>query len=394
MAPGTNRHDQPQSRTPPPNDPPTAEPYTNGTMPDVAHKSHDTNSALTDNLDVDTEDGLTDGHDEMSSPEDQSEDDDQSIEQESSVDGQDEQPAQQQNNTPHGQKRKTSDIDLQSHKIAKLSPPVEDKPSKSTSPPTLSPPDRLKLLNFLLSPSSLPFARPKDEEENLRSRPNGGAKTRTYATGPFTPFEELLNAVILARPIGHTLGVRSIRTLLNPPFNLMSPKLIKDMGVDGVRHALDQARTQHRQKTAEDIVCLADAVTNDLGEDHFDVSLERLREECGHDMEKERTLIQKNVKGIGKTGLDIFARRIQGSWGEWYPFADQKTLDALELLGLPGDTQQLKDLLDEDWNDLRTDDVIGDGEESKRRVFVRVLERAIGAHLDDRLDEMKAKAME
>ncbi len=393
MAPGTRRHDPPQSDTPPLHDAPTVEPLTNGTTSYITHNSHDNIDGAVDKTDEITEDGLSNGHDDMISRKAQTEVDGQSIPNGHVEDGPVEQPVQKQDNGPHGKKRKSSGSDTHSHKAARLSSPAEHEPSKNNSP-TLSPTDRLKLLNFLLSPVSLRFARPKDEEESLKTRPNGGAKTRTYATGPFTPFEELLNAVILARPIGHTLGVRTIRTLLNPPYNLMSPKLIKDIGVEGVHQALEQARTQHRQKTAEEIVLLADAVTNSLGEDHFDVSLEKLREVCGHDMEKERTLIQKQVKGIGKTGLDIFARRIQGSWGEWYPFADHRTLDALKNLGLPGDTQQLKAVLDENWDKLRTDDVIGDGEESKRRVFVRVLERAIGAQLEGKLDEMKAKAVE
>ena len=287
----------------------------------------------------------------------------------------------------HGTKRKASNPGTTPHKAPRQSPPTP-KPTK------LSRTDQVKLLNFLLSPASLPLARPEDEAEALKHRPNGGAKTRTYATSPFTPFEELLCALIISRPIGHMLGLRSIRTLLNPPYMLMSPKMIRDMGVEGVRHALDVAKTQHRQKTAEEIVLLAHAVDSTLGEDYFDVSLERVREECGHDMEKEREMIQKNVKGMGKTGLDIFARRIQGSWGEWYPFADQKTLDALEKMGLPRDTQELKSLLDEKWKELNAEDVVGDGEERKRRVFVKVLERAVGAELEGNVDELKAKGLE
>ena len=43
---------------------------------------------------------------------------------------------------------------------------------------------------------------------------------------------------------------------------------------------------------------------------------------------------------------------------------------------------------------MNAEDVIGDGEEKKRRVFVRVLERAVGAALEGRLDDFKAKALE
>ena len=400
MAPGTRRHDPPQAETPPLHDLPKSEPYANGTIADTAHTPQGSIDAAIDKPDVTTENGSPKNQHDMKSQEHQTEGDGvdgQGSQHESVEDSQGEQLAegQEPETSPHGKKRKTSDSDTHSHKVARRSPPAEDTLSPPTPPPPsgLSPTDRIKLFNFLLSPASLTFARTQDEEESLKSRPNGGAKTRTYATGPFTPFEELFNAVILASPIGHMLGARTIRTLLNPPYNLMSPKLIQDIGFEGVLGALEQAKTQHRQKTAEEIILLAEAVSTHLGEDHYDVSLERVREECGHDMEKERQLIQKHVKGIGKMGLDIFARRIQGSWGEWYPFADGTTSYALKNLELPGDGQQLKALLDEDWDKLNTNDVIGDGEEKKRRVFVRVLERAIGAQLEGRLDEMKAKAV-
>ena len=80
------------------------------------------------------------------------------------------------------------------------------------------------------------------------------------------PFEELMCSLILSRPIGHMLGLRSIRTLFNDPHQLNTPKAIKSAGKDGCRVALDEARTQHRQKTADELVLLADAVTEHLGE--------------------------------------------------------------------------------------------------------------------------------
>ena len=387
MPPGT-RHADAHHEGPRANTATIPEPLTNGASPHSTHRpqhhEHEKDRSTTqksrshDQGAMDAKD--TQGQEHSQDPEDTEEELDQ-------------QQIPKPDGPTHGTKRKASSSEDSPHKAARRESLVDGQASKHM-PSMLSAIEQLKLLNFLLSPSSLPFARPKEEAEDLKNRPNGGARTRTYAASPFTPFEELLNSLILSRPIGHMLGVRSIRTLLNPPYNLMSPKLIKDLGADGVRQALDKARTQHRQKTAEEIVLLADAVTDTLGEDHFDVSLERVREQCGHDMEKERKMIQDNVKGMGKTGLDIFGRRIQGSWGEWYPFADQKTSDALEQMGLPRDAEQLKSLLEEHWKELNAEDVIGDGEERKRRIFVRVLERAIGAELEGNLDEMKAKALE
>lgn len=260
--------------------------------------------------------------------------------------------------------------------------------ARSAAPP--APVDVVKMLQFLLSPSSLDLCRPTDEIEDLKTR---GPEIRTYSTSTFTPFEELVCAVILSRPIGHMLGVRSIRTIFNPPYGLTTPKTIRKAGNEGCRHALDEARTQHRQKTAEELVLLADAVVNSLGSGDEDVSLERVREESGHDCEKERDMLRKNVKGLGKTGLNIFGRRIQSVWPNFYPFVDPRTLAAAEKLGLPGSADELRNMLDEHWEKLEAKDIEAkDEEEKKRKAFVRLLERAVGADLEGNIDSVQSEA--
>lgn len=259
--------------------------------------------------------------------------------------------------------------------------------ARSAAPPT--PVDVVKMLQFLLSPSSLDHCRPKDEIEDLKTR---GAEFKTYSTSTFTPFEELVCAVILSRPIGHMLGLRSIRTIFNAPYEFTTPKKIREAGNDGCREALDKARTQHRQKTAEELVLLADAVVNSLGHGDEDVSLERVREESEHDHEREREMLRRNVKGLGKTGLDIFGRRIQGVWPNFYPFIDQRTLAAIEKLGLPGNAEELKDILNENWVKLEVKDIEAKHEEEKKRkAFVRILERAVGADLEGNIDSIKSE---
>ena len=253
-----------------------------------------------------------------------------------------------------------------------------------------APVDAVKMLQFLLSPSSLDLCRPKEETGDLKTP---GPAFRTYSTSAFTPFEELVCAVILSRPIGHMLGLRSIRTIFNPPYEFTTPKKIREAGNEGCRKALDEARTQHRQKTAEELVLLAEAVVDRLGHGDEDVSLERVREESGHDCEKEREMLRKNVKGLGKTGLDIFGRRIQGVWPEFYSFVDQRTLAAVEKLGLPGSADKLRNLVDEEWGNLQVKDIEPkDGEEKKRKAFVRILERAVGADLEGNIDSIKSEA--
>ena len=263
-------------------------------------------------------------------------------------------------------------------------------PRRSARGATASAPiDVGKMLQFLISPSSLDLCRPKDEIEDLNAR---GMDIRTFSTSTFTPFEELVCAVILSRPIGHMLGVRSIRTIFNLPYEFVTPKKIREAGTEVCRQALDKARTQHRQKTAEELVLLADAVVNNFGSGDEDVSLERVREDSGHDCEKMREMLRKNVKGLGKTGLDIFGRRIQGVWPSFYPFVDQRTLAAVEKLGMPGSAEELRSVIDENWEKLEVKDIEAkDEEEKKRKAFVRILERAVGADLEGNIDSIKSE---
>ena len=280
-------------------------------------------------------------------------------------------------------------------KKRKAAAPSEPNKAPRRSTRSAAPVDTVKMLQFLLSPSSLDLCRPKEEFQESKSR---GPDFRTYSASAFTPFEELVCAVILSRPIGHMLGLRSIRTIFNPPYELTTPKKIREAGNEGCRKALDEARTQHRQKTAEELVLLADAVVESLGDGDEDVSLERVREESGHDCEKERELLRKSVKGLGKTGLDIFGRRIQGLWPKFFPFVDQKTLAALGKLGLPGSAEELRSLLDEKWEELEVEELeveeleVKDKAEKKRKAFVQILERAIGADLEGNIDSIKSEA--
>ncbi len=103
-------------------------------------------------------------------------------------------------------------------------------------------------------------------------------------------------------------------------------------------------------------------------------------------------MLKKHVKGLGKTGLDIFGRRVQTAWPDPYPFADQRSLSGLGKVGLPDSAEELKKLLDEHWTELDVKDLAGGKDEKKRRAFVRVLERAVGVDLEGNADAVRAEA--
>ena len=61
---------------------------------------------------------------------------------------------------------------------------------------------------------------------------------------------------------------------------------MREAGAEGRRKALDQARTQHRQKTAEELGNLADVVVETIGDGDEDVNLERVRRDAGENVNK------------------------------------------------------------------------------------------------------------
>ena len=156
-------------------------------------------------------------------------------------------------------------------------------PRRSARGAEKAPIEPIKVINFLLSPEAGDLCRPREEAAAVAEK---GAEFRTYSSQGFSPFEELMCATILSRPISHALGLRSIRTLLNEPHNFTTPKAIMDAGFDKVRIALDNARTQHRQKTAEQLCTLASVVSEKFNEGEDEVGMEKLRQDSSKDIDQ------------------------------------------------------------------------------------------------------------
>lgn len=256
-----------------------------------------------------------------------------------------------------------------------------------------SQPSQEQLLNFLLSDAAADLCRPEDETNAIKEQ---GPDFKTYSSSTLSPFEELLGAVVLSRPINHRLGLRTMRTILNAPYNFNHPKSIIDAGKEKRQQALEDARTQHRGKTSEELGLAAEVIASKFTKDNdtTDASLERLREQGHHDWDNERDLLQHNIKGLGKTGLDILCRRLQGhQFTELYPFTDERSSRGLVKLGLPKDADKLLKLLEQHWSKLDTKSLVGNDEDSKKRkAFTLILERVLGAELESTLDQVMLAA--
>lgn len=268
-----------------------------------------------------------------------------------------------------------------------------------------------QIISFLLSKDSLPYCYPSDELDAAKS----GKFKKCYSTTPpslFTPFEHLVTAHLLSKPLSHVLGMRSTRTLLNEPYSFSTPGKMRAAGEKKIWDALETARTQHRQKTATYLYDMAVQYADpDKKEDSGDAGdseemLELATQANEGGAQATIKYVKDTVKGMGDTGAQIFCRRVQAcdGWGEAvWPYADPRSIDALRELGVKvADAEELQEMIekDVDW------DKVGDMglKEEKKGVddqdyevqvaveLVTVLERAIGCVLESKVSDLKNAA--
>ena len=81
----------------------------------------------------------------------------------------------------------------------------------------------------MLSKYAEELCHPEDEAKDISSH---GRKELlvTYVSTTLTPFQDLLYAVVLSRPIAHTLSFDTILTLFNLPCELTAVRKIKKAG--------------------------------------------------------------------------------------------------------------------------------------------------------------------
>jgi hypothetical protein len=240
--------------------------------------------------------------------------------------------------------------------------------SKSSAP--LSPSSQVQVLKFLLSPAALPPA---------STQPN----SRTYSD-LLTPFEELLAAVILSRPVPHRLALNIISTLLNAPYSFRNAVAIKTAGPRRIRQALDDAGMQHGD---EEIDILFEALCNN----NWHNDLNRLRTHARNPIAAQRENLRRSIAGLAPGGLDIFFRRVQWQWPEIYPFIDAGAQDALAYLALPRRAEGLERMIEVRWQELGREEGSAEGIDEgleRKKAFVVLCERAREFEYEGRLEEV------
>ncbi|KAK8861569.1 hypothetical protein IAR55_002391 [Kwoniella newhampshirensis] len=216
-----------------------------------------------------------------------------------------------------------------------------------------------------------PYFTTKDENERLE-----GGLLR-YPHSKLTPFQCLLSALLLSKPLSHKLGIRTICTLFNPPFDFGIFEKLEDADEERRLESLWVARTQHKDKTAIQMGDLVDGVRglNGPGEEDELGGIRRAIQDLPSTFDAQERVghMLRSIKGIGPIGVGVFLRRIQEQWPEVFPFADKRCLDDARAFGLITECQgpnELSALVDEN-----------------REKFVKLLDTLIGLDLERKLDE-------
>ena len=204
-------------------------------------------------------------------------------------------------------------------------------------------------------------------------------KILRYPQSNLTAFQNLVSASILSKPLSHKLGLRTIQTLLNPPFSLRTWKDLDEAGYEGRRKVMWEARTQHKEKTASLLGNLCEGVKELCGDDEKDLSeLSGVREQIKDikdpkEAQKKVVDVLTDIKGIGPGGAAIFLRREQLDWDEVFPFADDRSLSAARSFGL---------IKEGEGSEEMAKAVGGD-----RKKYVRLVDTLVGLELEKKLEE-------
>ncbi|GFZ51576.1 hypothetical protein JCM24511_09343 [Saitozyma sp. JCM 24511] len=80
--------------------------------------------------------------------------------------------------------------------------------------------------------------KPPPKDAGKRSSVSGDEPILRYPQSRLTPFQNLVAACLLSKPICHKLGLRTIQTLLNPPFGLRTLDDLDEAGYEGRRKVM------------------------------------------------------------------------------------------------------------------------------------------------------------
>ncbi|ORY35770.1 hypothetical protein BCR39DRAFT_32291 [Naematelia encephala] len=297
-----------------------------------------------------------------------------------------------------GNKRKHEES-VQEHEEGKPETTTNEHPQKTSK-------GGRSILDYLLSDEAFNLAYPAIEQgkgetdlpsgQGDKTPPSESAGKRDtsesesaihYPRDHLTPFQNLVAALILSKPLSHNLGHRTIHTLLNPPFSLRTLSDLDEAGYEGRRKVMWDARTQHKEKTAGQLGDLVEGVRElcgDPGREEDLSDLKGIKEQLegikdAKDAQAKLQSLLTEIKGIGPGVVSVFLRRIQGDWEDVFPYIDNRGTKAAVALGLLKEGDGAEDL--------------GHVVNGDRVKMVKLLDVLVGLQLEKKIDEAK-KAIE
>ena len=152
-------------------------------------------------------------------------------------------------------------------------------------------------------------------------------------------YYQLLNAsVLFSARISHEISIHTARHLLES--GLTTAEKVQQSSWEEKVKILDEGGYgRYDERTATFLGDIAEQVLA-----QYQGDLRKLREKANREPGSIRAAL-KAFKGLGDVGAGIFCREVQGQWDELYPYADRKSLQVAEKLGLPKDTHQLSELV-------------------------------------------------
>lgn len=229
--------------------------------------------------------------------------------------------------------------------------------------------------------------KPLPKEESGQMKKNSSTK-RGYSSKDLTPFEILLCAVLMSKPLSHRLGLRTISTLFSPPFGLNTPRALEEAGYEGRREAMYEARTQHKDKTASQLGDLVEGLRGICKSEQDVISLKAVCDICQKATSQEKaieevkSILTSNVKGLGPTGVEIFLRRIQSydGWQAVFPFIDERAANTAHEIGLTSSVNAK--IAAEELQE-------GLGKSTSKSEFVRLIDVLVGIGLEKKVLDVK-----
>jgi endonuclease III len=152
---------------------------------------------------------------------------------------------------------------------------------------------------------------------------------------PAPLFQLLCLSLMLSARISADLAVAASRALQDAGWT--TPDKMADSTWEQRTKVLNESGyARYDERTSRMLGETVDTLLDTYGGD-----LRRLRDAADRDPAEERRLLQ-DFSGIGEVGASIFSREVQLVWDEQYPFADDRTLESAERLGLGDDVSALK----------------------------------------------------